>query len=202
MSTTVPPARLGWRVLPAVLAAVAAVIATSLVIAALRDEPVTVVARGATEVPLPVRAAGPAWDTAAFPVGMHRALDRSQRARFETQRTRVRIVAQGLVEALMLDPASVAAASRASMTSSAATAIRRATPLVPARATAVEAIRRVGRIGIQAPAFKAAAAELKVTLRATIDGRTVKWRDNVTLWMERDGRTWRVLAFDIDRAPR
>ena len=202
MSTTAPSARVGWRILPAVLAAVAAVIVASLAVAALRDDPVTVFSLNATDVPPPVAAAGPPWDTAAFPVGMHRALDRKQRARFETHRTSVRMMTHDLVDALMLDPARVAAASRASMTSSAAKAIRQAIPLVPARATAVEAIRRVGRIGIQTPAFKAAAAEMKVTLRATVDGRTVKWRDNVTLWLERDGRTWRVLAFDIDRAPR
>ena len=202
MSTTAPPSRLGWRILPAVLTAVAAVIAASLMIAALRDNPVTAFSFGAIEAPRPVAAPGPPWDTAAFPVGMHRSLDRKQRARFETQGRRVRMVTHDLIDALMLDPARVAAASRATMTSSAATAIRRAIPLVPARATAVEAIRRVGRIGIQAPAFKAAAAEMKVTLRATVDGRTVRWRDNVTLWMERDGRTWRVLAFDLDRVPR
>ena len=202
MSTTAPPSRLGWRILPAVLAAVAAVIAASLMVAALRDSPVTVFSLGAAEPLTPVATTGPPWDTTAFPVGMHRALDRDQRARFESQRTRVRSLIHDLVDALMLDPARVAAASRASMTSSAATAIRRAIPLVPARATAVEAIRRVGRIGIQAPAFKAAAAEMKVTLRATVAGRTVKWRDKVTLWMERDGRTWRVLAFDLARVPR
>lgn len=202
MSTTAPPSRLGWRLLPAVLTAVAALIAASLMIAALRDNPVTVFSLDGVHVPPPVAADGPPWDTAAFPVGMHRALDRNQRSRFETQRARVRTVTQDLIDALILDPSSITAAARASMTSSAAKAIRRATPLVPARATAVEATRRVGRIGIQAPAFKAAAAEMKVTLRATVDGRRVKWRDNVTLWMERDGKTWRVLAFDVDRVPR
>lgn len=202
MSTTAPPSRLGWRILPAVLTAVAAVIAASLMIAALRDNPVTVFSLGGIDVPPPVAAVGPPWATAAFPVGMHRALDRNQRARFEIQRARVRTVTHDLIDALMLDPSSITAASRASMTSSAAKAIRRAIPLVPARATGVEAIRRVGRIGIQAPAFKAAAAEMKITLRAIVDGRPVKWRDNVTLWMERDGQMWRVLAFDLDRAPR
>ena len=202
MSITAPPSRLGWRILPAVLAAGAAVIAASLLIAALRDNPVAALSLGSVEVPPPAVAAGHPWDTAAFPVGMHRALDSHQRARFEIQRARVRAVTHDLIDALMLDPSTITAASRATMTSSAAKAIRRAIPLVPAHATAIEAIRRVGRIGIQAPAFKAAAAEMKVTLRATVDGRPVKWRDNITLWMERDGKTWRVLAFDVDRVPR
>ncbi len=202
MSITAPPSRLGWRILPAVLTAVAAVIAASLMIAALRDNPMTVFSLDGVEGPAPVTAAGPPWDTAAFPVGMHRALDRNQRARFEVQRARVRTVTHDLIDALMLDPSRITDAARSSMTSSAARAIRRAIPLTPERATAVEAIRRVGRIGIQAPAFKAAAAEMKVTLRAVVDGRTVKWRNNVTLWMERDGKSWRVLAFDLDRVPR
>lgn len=199
MSTTAPPSRLGWRILPAVLTAVAAVIAASLTIAALRDNPVTVFSLDGIDVPAPVAVAAPPWDTAAFPVGMRGPLDRKQRARFETQRTHVRMVTQDLIDALMLDPSSLTAASRASMTSSAARAIRRAIPLVPARATAVEAIRRVGRIGIQAPSFKAAAAEMKVTMRGIVGERRVRWQDNVTLWMERDGKTWRVLAFDLDR---
>jgi hypothetical protein len=133
---------------------------------------------------------------------MHGPLDKGQRARFEAQRERVRAVAYDLIDATLLEPGRLATAARGSMTAPAATAFKRAAPLVPAAASEVEAIRRTGRIGIQAPAFKAAAARMKVTMRAIVDGRTVTWRNNITLWMERDGKTWRVLAYDLARVPR
>ncbi len=203
MSTAAPSSRLGWRILPAVLAAAAAVIAASLLIAALRGHPVAIMALGGAQAPpAPAVEAITSWVTTAAPVGMHRRLDKGQRARFEAQRERVRATVQGLVDASIFEPSGLAAAARTSMTARAATAFRNAPPLVPAKATAVEAIRRSGRIGIQAPAFKTAAATMKVTMRGLVAGRSVKWRNEITLWLERENKTWRVLAFDVERAPR
>jgi hypothetical protein len=174
-----------------------------MLLSALWANPVEVLTVGGPAAPVvPAVEALTPWDTATAAIGMHGSLDKSQRARFEVQRKRLRTTVEGLVDASILEPSTLGAAARKSMTASAATAFRKAAPLVPAKATAVEAIRRTGRIGIQAPAFKAAAATMKVTMKARVDGRAVTWRNNMTLWLERDGNEWRVLAFDFERVPR
>lgn len=202
MSTAAPSSRLGWRLLPGVLAASVAVVAASLLLAALRDNPVEALRLGPQPVPaVPAAEAGAPWDIATRPIGMHGKLDKAQKARFEAQRGRVAALIEDLVDASVLEPARLPAAVRGAMTQSAAAAFRKAVPAIPSQATNVEAARRSARVGIQAPAFRSAAARIKVTMRATIDGRPTTWRNDITLWMQREATTWKVLAFDLARVP-
>lgn len=203
MSTAAPSSRLGWRILPAVLTAAAAVVAASMILSALLANPVAVLTVGGGAAPVaPAVEATIPWKTVTTPVSMHRPLDKTQRARFEAQRQKLRATVQDLVDASILEPSTLGAVARTSMTASAATAFRKAAPLVPQKATEVEVVRRTGSIGVQAPEFKAAAARMKVTMRGLVSGRPVKWRNNMTLWLERDDNKWRVLAFDLERVPR
>lgn len=202
MSTAAPSSRLGWRLLPGVLAASAAVIAGSLLLAALRDNPVEALTFGPPAAPAAsVAEAGAPWAFATRPIGMHAKLDKAQKARFQAQRGRVAALIEDLVDATVLDPGRLQAAVRGAMVPSAATAFRKTVPAIPATATDIRAVRRSARVGIQAPAFKSAAVRAKVTMRATIDGRLTKWRNDITFWMQREGKTWKVLAFDLARVP-
>lgn len=185
------------------LTAAAAVVAASMILSALWANPVAVLTVGGAAAPIaPAVEATTPWDTAITPVGTHRSLDKAQRARFEAQRPKLRATVEGLVDASILEPSTLGGIARTSMTASAAKAFRDAAPLVPQKATAVEVVRRTGSIGMQAPVFKAAAARMKVTMRGIVSDRTVKWRTNLTLWLERDDNAWRVLAFDLERVPR
>ena len=203
MSTAAPSSRLGWRLLPGVLAASVAVIAGSLMLAALRDHPVEALTFSPPAAPaVPAADVGAPWDFAIRPIGMHAKLDKAQKARFQAQQGRVSALVEDLVDASVLEPGRLQAAVRGAMAQSAANAFTKAVPAIPATATDVKAVRRSAHVGIQAPAFKSAAARARVTMRATIDGRVTTWRNDITFWMQREGKTWKVLAFDLARVPR
>jgi hypothetical protein len=191
---------LGWRLLPAVAAATAAVVAASVLIAAIRTHPLVEHPGVSTPAAGADVAAAAIWHTDAFPVGASGPLSRRDRARFDHQKERVRASVRDLSDALVVDPSRLSRAADRLMTPAAMRSLTKVAPHLPKGAEGVTAMKRTGRIGIQSPRFDAAAAEMKILMTATIDGRAVSWRDNFTFWLERSKGTWRVIAFDIDRA--
>lgn len=201
MSSIAPSARLGWRLLPAVMAAAIAVMAASLLIATLRDNPMVVAGRDASALGADVAEAA-VWRTDAFPVGASGELSRKESRRFTRQKERVRATVRDLADALAVQPGRLPDAVDRLVTKVAAASLLKRAPEIPNGSEAVTVVKRTGRIGIQAPRFAAAAAELRVVMEATIDDRLVKWRDEYRFWLERvDGR-WSVIAFDLERAQR
>lgn len=204
MSTVAPPPRLGWRLLPAIVAAAAAVIAASLLIAALREHPSVVsLGRAVSQQgrPQPVVTAAP-WRVAGFSVGAGASLSKKEKARLEVQKPRARRVARDIAHGVTLATPGRLAKIRGLLTPAAARSIRRAAPGLPKKATAVEAVARSGQIGLQAPRFNTAVARLQVKVKAVVDRRAVRWKDSVTLWLARDNNVWKAIAFDIERKPR
>ena len=198
MSTIAPVPRLGWRLLPAVLTAAATAIAAGIVIGALRDRPAAVIGR--LDPPVAAAVASAPWKIDVFPVGNDRPLRRSDRQRLRIQKARVGHVAGELADLMTLEPHRVPTDARALLTKPAAKAIRRALSALPEGATNVAATKRVGEIGVQSPRFNAAAARMEIKMRAHVDQRTVRWTQHMTLWLERNEKAWRVLAFDIKRS--
>lgn len=205
MSSIAPSTRLAWRLLPAVIAAAAAVIAASLVIGALRAHPIVV-----TEGSRTTGAAAPGasvadavvWRTDAYPVGASGKLSKMEATRFKHQKDRVRATVRDLADAITIDPGRLPRVARRVMTASSAASLLQQAPGIPKGAEEVTALERGGRIGIQAPRFSAAAAELHVVMKATIGDRVVKWRDAYRFWLQRSNGVWRVMAFDFDRVQR
>ena len=201
MSSIAPSARAGWRLLPAVIAVATAVIAASLLIAVIRSHPL-VAATGAEPGALgPDVAAAAVWRTDSFPVGASGKLTKTESARFLNQKDRVRATVRDLSDALVVDPARLRRAAGRVMSAPARTSLLELAPTLPKGAEAITVMKRTGRIGIQAPAFAAAAARMKIVMNATIDGRTVSWRDDFTFWLHRSQGSWQVIAFDVDRTP-
>jgi hypothetical protein len=187
-----------------VIAAAAAVIAASLVISALRAHPI-VVTEGADpsdSVPGAAVAEAAVWKTDAYPVGASGKLTKAEAARFKHQKDRVRATVRDLADAIAIDPGRLPRAARRVMTAASAAALLREAPGMPKGAEDITALQREGRIGIQAPRFGAAAAELQVVMQATVGDRVVKWRDDFTFWLSRSDGTWRVIAFDLERVQR
>ena len=187
------------------IATAAAVIAASLLIGALRANPMVVTeGSGPVDVAAPGAAVADAavWKTDSYPVGASGKLSKAEAARFKHQKDRVRATVRDLADAIAIDPGHLPRAARRLMTRSSAAALLKEAPGVPKGAAEVTALVRRGRVGIQAPRFSAAAAELQVVMQATIDGRVVKWRDSFRFWLQRADGVWRVIAFDLDRVQR
>lgn len=200
MSSIAPTTRLGWRLLPAVVAAAVAVIIASLLIATLREHPV-VISRGRSSGAITGAdvAEAAVWHTDSYPVGASGKLTKKQSAHFKHQKVRVRATVRDLADAISLDPGRLPRATARVMTAAAARSLLQAAPGMPKGAEAVTAIKRSGRVGIQAPGFSAAAAEIHITMQATIDDRLVTWKDTLTFWLTRAKGEWSVISFDLDR---
>lgn len=196
MSTAAPVSRLGWRLLPAVVAGAVMVVAASITIDALRDH-TGLVSPGGRQIAAPT-VAGEAWKIAAFPVGTRGGLTKKQRARFEAQRPQVAKIVRKVFGAVAGEPG-VDALVNKHFTPAAATALRRRDIAIPRRATSVTFDRRVASIGIQGTPPRTAAARVALKATAVIDGRSVTWHDRATVWLERGKSGWRVIAFDFTR---
>lgn len=196
MSTAAPMSRLGWRLLPAVIAGAAMVIAASVTIDALRNHPGLVSsADGPTRV---ATIDAVPWDMKVFPVGSKAGLTKIQRRRFEAQRSHVTKVVRKVFGVLAGEPGLDAIVDK-HFTSDAAKALSRTKVAVPTDATSVVIQRRKSSIGIQGTPPRTAAARVIVSATAEIGGRSVSWTDRATLWMERSKRGWLIIAFDLER---
>lgn len=200
MSTVAPSPRLGWRLLPAVLAAAAAVIAGSVLIATLRDHP-TLLTRGEVTQPAPPPITAAPWKTEMYAVGASGGLSKAERKSFDRQRTQLRPVVRNVAGAIGLETGRLKPWLRALMTPAAARALAEIKHGIPADASEVEITRRKARVGLQAPGFGTAAARVEIETKALLKDKSVGWRDSIVLWLERADGDWRVIAFDLDRKP-
>jgi hypothetical protein len=183
-----------------VIAAAAAVVGASLLIAALRHHPIEVVAGSPSGSAIGADVAEAAvWRSDSFPVGASGALSKKEAARFDKQKERVRGVARDLTDAITVVPATLPKAASRLMTRAAAKALVAHASSLPKAAELVTVLKRTGHIGIQAPRFSAAAARMKVTMQASFDERIVRWREDFTFWIQRSKGAWKVIAFDLDR---
>ncbi len=188
MSTAAPTTRLGWRLLPAIVAGALAVVAASIAIEALRDQ-ADVVTRGGHDT-LPVAVASlPAWDMKVFPVGTSGGLTKAQRARFETQRFELTKLVRRVFDAWLFNLARPEMLKR----HFSATALRAAEKMDLALKQEATIVARKARIGVEGGVPKSAAAEI------TIEGDS--WVDRATLWIRKHHNGWRVIAFDLKRTP-
>jgi len=196
VSTAAPISRLGWRLLPAVVAGAAMVIAASVAIQALRSHP-GLVSVGTD--PAPVAAvAGQPWEMTVFPVGTRGGLSKPQRARFKAQRTHVTKVVRKVFGVLTGSPG-FEVTVKEHFSRDAALSLMRTKAGLPEDTTRVDIRRRKASIGIQGSPPRTAAARVKVRAIAEVGGREIAWSDRATLWMEKTKRGWVVIAFDLKR---
>lgn len=190
MSLNVSRSGLGWRVLPAVVAACATMVAASFVIALTKSDD-----EGSPSdpprVPSTIEASAPAWKMRVFSVGTPKKLTKAQRWRFRTQRREVTKIVRRVFDAWLLGRAPEITINRHFARAAAAKAAT-LDLLIEGPDAAIR--RRSARIGIEGGVPRNAAAEVVV--------RGSTWRDRATLWMHRGDNGWKVIAFEVDRRAR
>jgi hypothetical protein len=200
LSTVAPSPRLGWRLLPGVLAAAVAVISASLLIATLRDHP-TLLTRGDVSAPTAPAITAAPWKTEMYAVGSSGGLSKAARKSFDRQRAQLRPVVRNVAGAIGLEAGRLKPWLKALLTPATARAISEVKHGLPGAASSVEVTRRTARVGLQAPGFGTAAARVQLDTHALLEGKAVHWRDSIVLWLERAKGGWKVIAFDLDRRP-
>ena len=198
MSIIAPRPTLGWKLLPAVLAAAASVSVAGLALEHLTRGP-----EAQPVVPdhlaLPDLSHAP-WQTDIFPVGAPGPLTAPQRKGFGAVRESLRPVVRNLADAVVFSQGELKPWVERLLTPEAMKALEKARLQMPDGVTEIEALSRRARIGIQAPSFETAAARVRIEAQGTVGRRVISWRDTLTLWFERGTKgSWRVIAFDLAR---
>ena len=130
-----------------------------------------------------------------------RPLPKKRRDNAMRQRARIAAGIKQAYEGLFLDPARLRRSLRGVATTTAARHLIREGAGVPVRATRVKTLARKARIWIQPGRLRRAAAKVVVRARATMGGKTRRVRHVATLWLERRGSKWRVVAYDFNERP-
>jgi hypothetical protein len=141
------------------------------------------------------------WKMKVFPTAATHKITRKEKKRFHSQGPRLRRLVRDVYAALFLDPAIRARTVRARFAPPAAQAMLKTKSGMPNGADRIKTLIRRARIGVQVGAAKRAVATVHVTARATVKGERVRVVHRSTLWLQRSGRGWRAIAFDIDQEP-
>lgn len=105
-------------------------------------------------------------------------------------------------DAVFLHPDTIDAALEEHFTSAAARAWTAADVGWPPRTHRVRILRRSANVTVQSVGGQRAAAIVKLVGGATVGGRRVKLWHRSTLWLEKQGAGWRVVAFELDQKPK
>jgi hypothetical protein len=130
-----------------------------------------------------------------------RPLPKKRRDNVMRHRARIAAGIKQAYEGLFLDPARLRRSLRGVATATAARHLIREDAGVPVRATRVKTLSRKARIWIQPGSFRRAAAKVVVRARATMGASTRRVRHIATLWLERRGSKWKVVAYDFNERP-
>ena len=139
------------------------------------------------------------WSIRSEVIG--RPLPKKRRDNAMRQRARIAAGIKQAYEGLFLDPARLRRSLRGVATPAAARHLIREGAGVPVRATRVKTLARKARIWIQPGSLRRAVAKVVVRARATMGGKTRRVRHVATLWLERRGSKWRVVAYDFNERP-
>ena len=140
------------------------------------------------------------WRIHVYPAGAVTKLTAHQRARVKTQRERLADSVRNLFDAQYFSP-EAAARPVAEKTFAPAAARRwlsaRSGP--PQGLAKLRTVARTARIGVNARTAKQAAATVRIVARGRRGQREARFAQVATLWLERAGGRWRVIAFVTDR---
>jgi hypothetical protein len=154
--------------------------------------------RGApTPEPSPPRIRQAAWRIRTFPAGAPARMTRNDRRNLARQRPRVARLVKDVYAALFLERKSRRTMLRKRFARSAGRSLRGRAVGVPRGATRVKTFRRRARIGIDAPGVRRAVATVAVRARGRVGDRRFRVAHAATLWLQRRGSGWSVIAFDL-----
>ncbi|MGI8774622.1 MAG: hypothetical protein ACR2KQ_06365 [Actinomycetota bacterium] len=149
--------------------------------------PVEVVDQAAEQAP---------WRVRVFPAGTGGRAAPAQTKAVSKQRDAVEETVTSVYDALLLQPAAIETMGGKELGPGVGAALERSKLSPSAEISDLQTTRRHARIGIQADGGRHAAARLKITAKAQVDGDPIRFRQEITMWLERTGKRWKVVAFE------
>ena len=143
----------------------------------------------------------PPWKTEVSVEGRVGKLTAADKAAFNKARPEVVALVQNLYDVIFLGSGSVDELVATSFSKEAGASLKETKLGLPDAATNVEIVRRTADIGLAASRSKHAAAQVTVVAKGEVQGSPVKVRHASTLWLERDGADWKVIAFEVTQGP-
>ncbi|MDQ3939819.1 MAG: hypothetical protein M3238_00520 [Actinomycetota bacterium] len=143
----------------------------------------------------------PAWDVIVSLEGRSGPLTKADKAAFNRSRPQVVALVEDLYDGLFLAPGTVDEVVARAFTRAAARSLESAALGLPANTTDVEIIRRSAEIGLQAQGSRHAAVDVTVVAKGETAGKPIKVSHSSTLWLERQGRSWKVIGFEVTQRP-
>jgi hypothetical protein len=104
-------------------------------------------------------------------------------------------------DALILSPGQFSAATKKYFSPPAGNAISSSDFGLPKSANQVETTKRKARISIEADGAQRAVVDVSIVARGKSDEGDFRSESESTLWLERSGSKWTVIAFDVDQGP-
>ncbi len=142
------------------------------------------------------------WRIVATRAGIVERSTKADRNEFARQRPRVKQLVRDVYDALFLYPDSVRKVLKRRFDGRARRAFHAAKVGLTPGATQVRTLRRAARIGVAAHGARQGVAIVRVRLESNARGRRVRTDHRSTMWLQRRGSRWRVIAFDVAQRPR
>jgi len=128
-------------------------------------------------------------------------LSKAEQARFATQKDKATVLIQDLYDGIFLEPGGLAAVIETSFSEEAAGSLDTSRLGFPPVAREVKTTKRTAHIALDATTAAAAIGRVTVLAQAHVNERPIQIKHESTLWMERDEKGWRVIAFDVKQTP-
>jgi hypothetical protein len=136
------------------------------------------------------------WRISAHPSGNIGPMSKRELRRVRAESFPLRRAVTEVYDALFLDPAARPAVLNKRFAARAARALP-ARSGVPASVEKVRTTLRKADIGIDASGARRAAAKVKIRARGIASGERFALLHRGTLWLEKKGGTWKIMAFDV-----
>ena len=142
------------------------------------------------------------WRITAFRAGAPGPLARPERRLIDARVPELRALVRTVYGALFLEPERRVPVIRNHFAAPARRAIARLQRLgAPRGAQRVQTLARRARVGISTPSARRAVASVTVRARGRVRRTAFHERHEATLWLERDGGRWSVVAFEVRERP-
>lgn len=128
-------------------------------------------------------------------------LSKAQQAKYAVQKQKATILVQDLYDGIFLEPGRLPKVIKTSLAAEAAKSLRAERLGFPSGSSDVTTIKRKAHIALDSTTSKAAIGRVMVLAKANVGDRRVKIEHQSTLWMERDEKGWKVIAFDVKQKP-
>lgn len=195
MSITFPTQRRVW--IPAMAAGAMAVVVATAALSTRTEAPGRSAPEGVAEGPGTVRQAE--WDVDVEIDGVIGGLRPRERQHVRKQGRPVVALIKEVYDGLFLAPEDFRNIARRAFTAQAGHAFGKAGAGAPERARAIRTTKRAAVVTIDAEGAARAAARVKVKARMKVSGQRIRVAHEGTWWLQKDKRSWKVIAFDVDQ---